>query len=470
MEKDNLNEQGTRGHESGEEKGAARDGRHLSGGAPKESRGRFLGVVWVSSWLFFALGVLGVSTLFPMDSWALTPSECRRKKGCKFNTKLWKCVCKGSPRRTGRRRGPKGVQGGPMVRVRGTCFTMGSKNRGALANEKPEHRVCLSSYYIDKYEVSVADYKKCIIAGKCTPPAWHNPKHSSLKYCNWDAKGREKHPLNCVSAKQADAYCSYAGKRLPTEAEWEYAARARKKRAYPWGDELATCKHAIISDAGNWGCGRSTTWDRGSRPRDKSPFGARDMAGNVSEWTMDGYRKGVYGATPKSFRNPVVPVGKGVRMVRGGSAFSNARNARTTRRQVLRESSQYYTVGFRCAWSKRKPKAIPSGGGPRGGRTPSGGGSPSATRSQLRRNDIARSMGSVMKRVRACNKRSKKTGLLWARITVSGASGRPTSVSVTGTLADTPLGRCVARALRRHLRFPKFKRSSQSFRYPVRFR
>mgnify|MGYP006292499949 CR=1 FL=1 len=458
MKKEEPLKKGIRGQTSRGDEGAAREGPCQLGSPSKGRRGRFLGVVRGSSWLFLALGVLGVSTLFPMDSWALTPSECRRKKGCKFNTKLWKCVCKSSPRRTGRRRGPKGVKGGPMVRIRGKCFTMGSKDRGALANEKPEHRVCLSSYYIDKYEVSVADYKKCIIAGKCTPPMWHNPKHSSIKYCNWDAKGREKHPLNCVSAKQADAYCSYAGKRLPTEAEWEYAARARKKWAYPWGDELATCKHAIISDAGNWGCGRSTTWDRGSRPRDKSPFGVRDMAGNVSEWTMDGYRKGVYGATPKNFRNPVVPVGKGVRMVRGGSAFSNARNARTTRRQVLQSRLQ------------RNPKAVPAARGASGGRTPSRGGSPTATRNQLSRSDIMSSMKRVMGQVKRCRKKYKKTGIMWVKVVVSGAGGRPASVSVTGTLAGTPLGRCVARALRRHLRFPKFKRSSQAFRYPIRIR
>jgi iron(II)-dependent oxidoreductase len=126
-------------------------------------------------------------------------------------------------------------------------------------DEKPVHRVTVPTFEMTKTQVTVDQYKACVDAGACTAP-------DSGGACNWGQSDRGKHPINCVDWQQAQAYAQWAGGRLPTEAEWEYAARSGGRDwKYPWGDEEATCQRAVMDDRG-WGCGRDTTWPVCSKP------------------------------------------------------------------------------------------------------------------------------------------------------------------------------------------------------------
>ncbi len=142
------------------------------------------------------------------------------------------------------------------------------------------HPVTVATFWMDRTEVTVAAYDRCVAAGACTAPApidgWP---------CNWGEPGRESHPINCVDWEMAETYCHWAGGRLPTEAEWEYAARGTDGRTYPWGNETPSaqlCWSGIEARAG--------TCPVGAFAGGNLPFGLADMAGNVWEWTSDCYR------------------------------------------------------------------------------------------------------------------------------------------------------------------------------------
>ncbi len=156
-------------------------------------------------------------------------------------------------------------------------------------------QVHLDDYLIDRYEVTVRDYARCVEAGACDATklgGFEGWKDDEWRYCNWGKPGKEDHPLNCVSWTQADAFCRWSDKRLPTEAEWEKAARGTDKRAYPWGDEMISCEYAVTNEEGKAtarGCGDQTTYPVGSKPKGVSPYGVHDIVGNVWEWTADKY-------------------------------------------------------------------------------------------------------------------------------------------------------------------------------------
>jgi formylglycine-generating enzyme required for sulfatase activity len=120
-------------------------------------------------------------------------------------------------------------------------------------HEKPGRIVHLDAYRIDKTEVTLEQFEKCVQAGSCQEP-------KAARHCNWGKPGREKHPVNCVDWFQAKAYCEWMGKRLPTEAEWEKAARGQDGRMYPWGSESASCEYILTTGRGGWGCGKKSTW------------------------------------------------------------------------------------------------------------------------------------------------------------------------------------------------------------------
>ncbi len=127
-------------------------------------------------------------------------------------------------------------------------------------DEKPVHLVKVKTFGLAQTEVTVAQYKRCVAAGKCTRP------YTGM-YCNWGHAGRGSHPVNCVEWKQAAAYSRWAGGRLPSEVEWEYAARGGGlARKYSWGNEKPTCDRAILKDGG-WGCGKGRTWPVCSKPK-----------------------------------------------------------------------------------------------------------------------------------------------------------------------------------------------------------
>ncbi|MBW2735162.1 MAG: SUMF1/EgtB/PvdO family nonheme iron enzyme [Deltaproteobacteria bacterium] len=236
-----------------------------------------------------------------------------------------------------------GRDSAPMVLVPAGNFMRGS-NFGNK-NEKPQRSIYLDAFYIDKHEVTVRQYRKCVRDGSCSRP-------DIKRHCNWGKSGRDNHPINCVNWKQAKNYCSWVGNRLPTEAEWEKAARGTDGRKYPWGEAKATCTRAVMSEGGvSLGCGKSRTWAVGSKsPAGDSPYGAQDMAGNVWEWVRDGYAKDYYAVSPS--RNPKGPSSRKYRVLRGGSWSYIANYLGAAYRYGFDPTSRSYVTGFRCSRPK----------------------------------------------------------------------------------------------------------------------
>ncbi len=213
----------------------------------------------------------------------------------------------------------------------------------AYEDETPIHEVYLDAYYIDRYEVTVAAYAECVAAGACEPAGdWDG--------CNQGRPGYENHPINCVSWEDAVAYCTFRGKRLPTEAEWEKASRGTDGRKYPWGNQMPDCSRANYIDSYNTGgpC-VGETMPVGSYPDGVSPYGIHDMAGNVWEWVNDYYGFGYYSISPD--RNPTGPSSGLARVIRGGSFDDYPSYVRSPNRDSFNPSSRPDDFGFRCALS-----------------------------------------------------------------------------------------------------------------------
>ena len=224
-----------------------------------------------------------------------------------------------------------------MVEVPAGSFLRGSRAGEGADDERPQKRIHLDGFHIDQHEVTVAQYRKCVLAGGCTAP-------DAGMYCNWGESDREDHPVNYVEWEQARKYCKWAGKRLPTEAEWEKAARGTDGRTYPWGSEAASCERAVMIK-GVDGCGKDRTWPVGSKsPKGDSPYGAQDMAGNVREWVSDWYGEDYYASSPE--RNPQGPSSGDERVVRGGSWVND--DARAACRDSFTPTNRNGSVGFRC--------------------------------------------------------------------------------------------------------------------------
>ena len=187
---------------------------------------------------------------------------------------------------------PPTTRGGPMVRLAAGTYTMGSQR---IRDEQPPHKVTVAAFELDKTEVTVAAYKDCVTDGKCTAPLAGPPKgldangRLPLLACNWDKPDRAEDPVNCVTWAQSDAYCAWAGKRLPTEEEWEYAAGGVAGRRYPWGDAEPTDKTVCWGRFVLGNDKQKGTCAVGSRPDGATPEGILDLSGNVYEWTSSGY-------------------------------------------------------------------------------------------------------------------------------------------------------------------------------------
>ncbi len=198
-------------------------------------------------------------------------------------------------------------------------FSMGSSTSD-YPDEKPMHTVYLSAYWINRTAVTVNAYAACVAAGGCTVPNGSYP--GGFLQCNWGAPGRGNHPINCVDWSKSKAYCAWAGMRLPTEAEWEKAARGTDARTYPWGEETPTCEYAVFNDVypdEPVGCGTGTMWPVGSKPAGASPYGALDMAGNVTQWVSDWYKENYYANSPPV--DPVGPKSGTFKVTRGGAYY-----------------------------------------------------------------------------------------------------------------------------------------------------
>jgi len=189
-------------------------------------------------------------------------------------------------------------------------------------DEKPQRKVNVPAFRIDRTEVTVEAYRQCVNEKHCTLP-----DTKGRGSCNWDRSGYEKHPINCIDWNQAEAFCAWAGKRLPTDAEWEKAARGTDGRVYPWGNTWDITTGNVYESYD----GYKDTAPVGSFPAGASPYGALDMAGNVWEWTADWFRNGE------------------TRSLRGGSWVDLPRRARATRRLGTVPISRLDDVGFRCA-------------------------------------------------------------------------------------------------------------------------
>jgi eukaryotic-like serine/threonine-protein kinase len=226
------------------------------------------------------------------------------------------------------------VDGAVMVYVPAGEFLMGSEDEDAWDEEKPEHLVYLDAYWIYKHEVTNQQYRQCVDANACKEP------RSTANYNNSSYKN---HPVVYVSWDDADAYCQWVGGRLPTEAEWEKAARGTDGRTYPWGDDNPTCNLANHS-----ACEGGTT-PVGSYPDGASPYGALDMAGNVWEWVADWYEEDYYSRSP--YENPQGPTRWIYRVHRGGSWNSNERNLWVSYRHRNNPDFRGYHYGFRCVCS-----------------------------------------------------------------------------------------------------------------------
>ncbi|MCB9786877.1 MAG: SUMF1/EgtB/PvdO family nonheme iron enzyme [Deltaproteobacteria bacterium] len=223
-------------------------------------------------------------------------------------------------------------------------FLMGDADGDADA--QPPHPVELGPFELTRSEITVGQYASCVDEGGCT--AALGPEGSDLRAaCTWGVEGMLDAPANCLTWKQAAGFCRWVGGRLPTEAEWEYAARgAGGDRRYPWGDAEADCSRARMHGGVTAGCGTGKPAPVCSTRDGDSAQGLCDMAGNVAEWVEDWYVRDFYEHAPKDGRGPA---SGSARVIRGGGFRQGANNLRTTSRAGLSPDLATDLIGVRCA-------------------------------------------------------------------------------------------------------------------------
>jgi formylglycine-generating enzyme required for sulfatase activity len=229
-----------------------------------------------------------------------------------------------------------------MVAIPATTFVMGCNQAldgDCQTDELPAHMVGVSAFQIDREEVTQAAYAACIGAGTCTVP-----NNAGTCAGVFDPQAHAAWPITCVSWDQADAFCRAAGKRLPTEAEWELAARGTDRRTYPWGETFPAC--ALVNYNGAGGCD-GMLHDVGSHASGVSTFGLLDMAGNASEWMADRYALDYYASS--AMMDPQGPASGLEHVARGGSAASTL--AGSVRASERTPGAATAFQGFRCARS-----------------------------------------------------------------------------------------------------------------------
>ncbi len=269
-----------------------------------------------------------------------------------------------------------------MTKIPGGKFFMGSDDKKDEKEERPAHQVTLEAYCMDTTEVTVAAYKACSDRGECKRAPAENEWEGITPFahklydplCNIrDPEAKASHPINCIDWELADAFCKASDKRLPSEAEWEYATRGSDGRKYPWGDDppsdgqhLNACGKECVA----WGKkhydpdapltamyaaddGHVHTAPAGSFPKGASPFGLQDVVGNVWEWTGDWYAP----YTPEPVTDPHGPETGTERVLRGGSwNGSDPAWVRPTYRFKLAPGLRSHGIGFRCAKSLEAAK------------------------------------------------------------------------------------------------------------------
>ena len=243
-----------------------------------------------------------------------------------------------------------GICSAPMVPIEAGFFMMGcnevsdgmcgSVNRPEeMDREFSLHEVSIQPFFIDLLEVSQFQYKVCVEAGVCSEPDVGGT-------CNNDHEDRLDHPVNCVDWEQSRNYCEWAGKRLCSEAEWEFAARGSDGAIYPWGSEYPTCQYTVM-DSGGVGCGLNHTDRVGTRSSGRNPFGVFDLSGNVFEWVEDDYHETYTGAPTGSSAWIDEPRGA-LRIFRGGGFGSGFIELRASYRDFHVSNYRHGYIGFRC--------------------------------------------------------------------------------------------------------------------------
>jgi formylglycine-generating enzyme required for sulfatase activity len=213
-------------------------------------------------------------------------------------------------------------------------------DRKWIMDETPQHTVYLDGFWIDQTEVTNAQYAMCVADGKCTPPPWKGSEKHWKYYGNPQFAN---YPVVNVLWNDAQNYCGWARQRLPSEAEWEKAARGTDGRIYPWGNALPNQKKL------NYNKNQGDTTPVGSYPSGASPYGALDMAGNVYEWVADWYDKAYYQNSPA--RNPTGPSNGIYRVFRGGDFGIDDMGVRSAWRAEDFPHDGSNFIGFRCAYS-----------------------------------------------------------------------------------------------------------------------
>lgn len=238
------------------------------------------------------------------------------------------------------------LHGVPMNLVPAGTFIMGSDAANSYPKERPAHEIYLDAFYMDLTEVTNLYYIQCVQEGPCSPPINRNSvNHPSYFSTQFDTY--HDYPVINVSWTQSEQYCEWRGGRLPTEAQWEKAARwepaTGQGRQFPWDGPL------LNDTRTNYGSHTGETAKVGSFPRGASALGLLDMAGNVAEWVYDWYQDDFYEHSPHD--NPMGPETGQARVYRGGSYEDPGAQLTTTFRQAAGPPTTFMTVGFRCAWT-----------------------------------------------------------------------------------------------------------------------
>lgn len=244
---------------------------------------------------------------------------------------------------------PEGMQCIP-----GGVFQRGSErisidedSRSEIADERPVMEIEISPFFMDTFEVTYGQYQTCVQDGDCTA--------AGPNYRGYSAAAQ---PMLGLTWFQARQYCEVNGKRLPTEAEWEFAARGPESEIYPWGNDPIGCEKAIIQENESKGCGRGSTWPVGSRPAYR--YGLHDMAGNSWEWVADWYSEDYEACGPGcTGKDPLGPCegaddcsGYDRRVLKGGSWWWDGEYAiSSNRRAHYPDNSPFHHYGFRCSRS-----------------------------------------------------------------------------------------------------------------------
>lgn len=242
-----------------------------------------------------------------------------------------------------------------MVQVPAGTFLMGSlpdssglpgldRNPEPEPDEFPQRAVFLPTFWIDRTEVTNADYRACVEAAVCARQSGGDPNYHNLPRF-------DKYPALFVSWQDAQTYCRWLGKRLPGEAEWEKAARGDDGRIWPWGNALQDNFAFPVQRANVGDSGIGSITETGNFPNGASPYGALDMSGNVWEWTNDWYKFTYYAERPDPDRSPPGPSeadSSGRKVIRGGSYLTVGIDSRTTERNAIAPDAAF-DVGFRCA-------------------------------------------------------------------------------------------------------------------------